>query len=258
MLNHLKLAADPAYFFQVATGFIADPWQRRLLEEAAGIGSDFKKFHALTGRQCGKTEVCSVLLLWWLVFHRPATTAIIASPAERTSRLMFDKVGKHVRRLPPGLVEVAGENATELRLAIAGRGESLLVALPGGEQGRGYTSTLAVVDEASRVDSDLWASVTPTLSTTGGTLVLLSTGNLPVGKFYEVHRDRPPDWRFTEIRSDQNPRVTKEYLDSERRELGWRYAAEHECSFLGGAGGNFFDLAAIDRASESYNTEMLF
>lgn len=275
-LEQLRIAADPGYAFRILVGHKCDPWQRSLLEEAAGlvviptpsdprdfvkvekVGAPLKKFHVNVGRQGGKTCVSAALLTWWLTYHKPGTTALIASPSERQSKLMFAKVTENVRKLPEGAARIVGENQTELRMEVGGR-VSTLVALPGEPDNlRGYTCSLVCVDEAARCDEAIWAAVTPALATTNGVRILLSTPCGPQGKFYELDRDQLPDWRYFKIPSSQNPRISASFLEEEKRDLGWRYAAEHENSFTAGLSGSFFDLGAIDRASVKHDGKMLF
>jgi len=237
---------------------IPTPSDSRNFVRVEKVGAPLKKFHVNVGRQGGKTELASVLLTWWLTYHKAGSVALIASPSERQSKLMFQKVTEHVRRLPDGAARILAENQTEMRLGIGGL-TSTLVALPGEPDTlRGYTASLVCVDEAARCDEAVWAAITPALATTNGVRILLSTPNGPQGKFYELDRDQLPDWRYFKISSSQNPRISRQFLDEERRELGYRFAAEHENSFTAGLVGSFFDLAAIDRASAQHDGKMLF
>jgi hypothetical protein len=110
---------------------------------------------------------------------------------------------------------------------------SRVIALPGSESTtRGYSAaTLVVIDEAARVPDPLIAAVRPTLATTNGQLIALTTPAGKRGWFYEqwIHGQ---GWAKTLVTAAECPRITKEFLEDERRELGeWTFAAEYLCEF---------------------------
>ena len=62
----------------------------------------------------------------------------------------------------------------------------------------GYTNHMLIVDEASLVPESIWESLTPTVLTTGGDIVLLSTPHGRRGYFFRAFTD--PDMKFKTIR----------------------------------------------------------
>jgi hypothetical protein len=65
----------------------------------------------------------------------------------------------------------------------------------------------------------LLAAVRPMLATSNGTLIALSTPAGKRGLFYEVWIG-DESWHRTQVAADQCPRITKEFLAEELRELG--------------------------------------
>lgn len=89
-----------------------------------------------------------------------------------------------------------------------------------------------VIDEAARVQDELIAAVRPTLATTDGRIIALST---PAGKrgFFWAEWTAGAGWERTKITADDCPRISKEFLEDERRILGEHtYRQEYECEFF--------------------------
>jgi hypothetical protein len=111
--------------------------------------------------------------------------------------------------------------------------DSRIISLPGSENTvRGYSAaTLAVIDEAARVPDSLVAAIRPTLATTNGRLIALSTPAGRRGWFYTQWTDGE-DWDRTLVKAADCPRISSEFLADERKELGeFVYLAEYECEF---------------------------
>ena len=106
--------------------------------------------------------------------------------------------------------------------------------------------TLLIIDEASRVPDALLSVARPFLSVTErvhgrpGRLVAASTPFGKRGWFWEAYsrtmeargKQQVEPWRIVKVTAEQCPRITKEFLDNERQELGARwFAQEYLCSF---------------------------
>ena len=92
--------------------------------------------------------------------------------------------------------------------------------------------TLLVVDEAARVEDDLYASVRPMLAVSGGRILALSTPFGTRGWWYEAWHSNDP-WERYRVPAAECPRIPADFLEEERRNLGdWWYRQEYECDFL--------------------------
>jgi len=154
---------------------------------------------------------------------------LLFSPSQRQSGELFRTVMRHLRSLvdAPG---ITAESALRLELANGSR----IVALPGDEKTiRGFAgATLIVLDEAARVEDDLIAAVRPMLATSGGRLIMLSTPFGKRGAFYEAWTG-DPSWHRVRVPADQCPRISKQFLEEELRELGaQRFSEEYGLEFL--------------------------
>jgi hypothetical protein len=88
------------------------------------------------------------------------------------------------------------------------------------------------VDEASRVEDELYYAVRPMLAVSGGRLMMLSTPYGKRGVFYEAWTNGTPTWERYEVPASQCPRISEEFLEEERASLPpFIFRQEYECSF---------------------------
>ena len=88
---------------------------------------------------------------------------------------------------------------------------------------RGYSDVkLLFLEEAARVPNDLYHCCTPMLAVARGRKVAPSTAFGKQGWFF-TDWDRDPSWQKYCITADQCPRITKEFLEGERRKMPERW-----------------------------------
>jgi hypothetical protein len=130
---------------------------------------------------------------------------------------------------------------------------SRILALPGdggGKTIRGLANCrLAIVDEAARVDDELFGAVRPMLAVNrDGAMILLSTPAGRRGAFYELWHNNDPTWHRVRVPASDCPRISKEFLAEELRELGQaRFSEEYELAFID-SDTSAFSTAIIDAA----------
>jgi hypothetical protein len=109
---------------------------------------------------------------------------------------------------------------------------SRILALPGTETVRGYAgAALLVIDEAARVEDDLLQAVRPMLATSQGRLVALTTPAGKRGWFFEAWVGEG-SWHRVRVPASMCPRISKEFLAEELREMGAaRFSEEYELEF---------------------------
>jgi hypothetical protein len=216
----MMLHADPVRFSRAA-GLIPDQWQEEVLRSPA------QRILMCCSRQSGKTSVACVLAAHTATYQDGSLTLIV-SPTERQSSEGLMKVRQMLSAVGWPVPAVA-EGATYVTLA----NRSRVVALPGAEATvRGYSAcSLLILDEASRIPSELLASLRPVLAVSRGRLIALSTPAGKRGWFWLAWSGDEPYHRV-QVTADQCPRITKEFLAAERRALGeaW-FAQEYMASF---------------------------
>jgi Terminase large subunit, T4likevirus-type, N-terminal len=241
MAKDLARALDPA-LIAADCGLTLDPWQADLMRSTA------PRVLLLCARQTGKSTVSGLIALATAVL-RPGALVLLVSPSQRQSGELFRVVLRNLHALP-GAPTITAESALRLELANASR----IVALPGDERTiRGFAgAALVVLDEASRIEDELIAAVRPMLATSQGRLIALSTPFGKRGFFFEAwHGD--PSWHRVKIAASDCPRISKEFLEEELRELGaQRFSEEYQLEFLDSSEA-VFPTGIIDQA---FSTEV--
>jgi hypothetical protein len=221
----LALALDPALLFELR-GLTPDPWQRELLRSAA------PRTLLNCCRQAGKSTTVAALALHTVLFT-PGSLVLLLSRTQRQSSELFRKVLEFHQAIESRGIHAARVTAcSALRLELANG--SRIVALPGHEETiRSYSGVrLLVIDEAARVPTKLYRAVRPMLAVSGGRLILLSTPFGRRGFFHQAWNDRATDWLRFEVRAEQIPRISREFLDEELRTIGRScFNQEYACSF---------------------------
>ncbi|MBR1156583.1 terminase family protein [Bradyrhizobium sp. JYMT SZCCT0428] len=221
MALDLARALDPVVFAKDC-GLTPDPWQAELLRSTA------RRALLLCSRQSGKSTVTALLALWVALFE--AGLVVIVSPSQRQSAEMLRTIKGFLAHLKNG-PSIAAESALKIEFTNGAR----ILALPGTEKTiRGIAgAALIVIDEAARVEDELLAAVRPMLATAkdGGRLIALTT---PAGKrgFFFESWTGTGDWTRVKVAASDCPRISKEFLAEELKELGaMRFSEEYELEF---------------------------
>lgn len=217
-----QIRKDPGTILR-SSGMPPDPWQTDLLRSTS------RQYLMLASRQAGKSQTAAALALREALLN--PGLILMLSPTQRQSGELFrDKFVPLWAALAPHLpVKVLQHSALTMELSNGAR----IISLPGDEKTiRGYSNAKClIIDEAARVDDALYFTIRPMLAVSRGTLVALSTPWGKRGWFYDAWRGQER-WKRAKVMAKDCPRITKEFLDEEYRELGARwYRQEYECSF---------------------------
>jgi hypothetical protein len=222
LAGDLRLALDRVEFARVV-GVDPDRWQEDLLRST----SDRVLLNC--SRQSGKSTISAIIALHRALYY-PGALILCLAPALRQSQELFGKVANFYRDLGRP-VAPQGERKLSLKLENGSR----IITLPGSEKTiRGFSGVgLLVVDEASRVEDELYFAVRPMLAVSGGALMMLSTPHGKRGVFYEEWTGgSSAGWERYRVTAEECPRISPEFLEEERQALpAWVYRQEYECSF---------------------------
>lgn len=227
--DDLRLALDRVAFAR-EVALDVDPWQQDLLH------SDARRVLLLASRQSGKSTTAAVLALH-RALYRPSSLVLVMAPSERQSKELFTKVTTFYRTLGHAI-----PTDSDRKLGMELENGSRIEALPGTEKTiRGFSGVdLLILDEAARVDDELYRAVRPMLAASGGDLMLLSTPYGRRGFFYQEFRadeerearGEAPLWRRFVVPVSEVPRISEEFLAEERAtHPEWWYRQEYEVSF---------------------------
>jgi hypothetical protein len=219
LARDLLRALDPVELCS-SIGMTPDDWQRGALR------SRHPRQLWNCCRQSGKSTTAAVAAV-----HQassvPDSVVLIVSAGLRQS----SEVAGKVRHLWKELALVkTGDNQTTLTAENGSR----VISLPASESTvRGFSADLLILDEASRIDDDMYAAVRPMLAVTGGRLIALSTPFGQRGWWWDAWANGGPGWERYEVPASSVPRISAEFLEEERRSLGsWVYQQEYECAFV--------------------------
>ena len=223
LATDLRHALDPVAFARDRFGFEPDDWQ------AEALRSPSKRMLLNCSRQSGKSTTTAIIALH-TAYYQPGSLVLLLSPSLRQSRELFAKVSNFQKRIKPRPV-LEEDN----RLSFQIDNGSRVVSLPGtGETVRGFSKpALIIEDEAAFCGDDLYIALRPMLAVSGGRLILMSTPNGRRGHFFEAWESGGDRWQRFEVPATQCPRITPEFLATERADLGdlW-YRQEYECLFM--------------------------
>jgi phage FluMu gp28-like protein len=214
------------------------------------LGCGSRRVVACWARQTGKTTAIAVRVIHF-AFTRADSTTLIVSRGLRQSMIMFGVIERFIVGHPVLSRSVLRSTRTLIQLSNG----SQIIALPCGLDGaglRGFTANLVVMDEAAFMPEDVVASVIfPMLATTNGTAIMLST---PWGRDHIFYRSfKNPNYWSQHVRAEQCPRITKEFLEEQRRDIGeLRYKMEYKAEFVEDEN-SFFKQDLIRECTEDYD-----
>jgi hypothetical protein len=217
-------------------GVVLDKWQKNLLNSAS------TRVLCLAPRQSGKTEAVVWRCIWQAIYD--PGLIVIASPSLNQSSEFFRRFMQRYRALD-GVPDITAESALRCELANGSR----VRCFPGSEKSvRGFASVkLIFVDEAARVDDELFVALKPMLAVTRGAFYMCSTPHGRRGEFYNVWSEGE-GWERVTIRADQCPRLSPDVLKQQLRELGpAMFKQEFGLEFVDAAEA-MFPVELIDRA----------
>ncbi len=213
-------------------GLALDPWQRDALATEA------RDILLRCSRQAGKSTIAAILALHAAVYV-PGSLTLILSPTERQSKRLLRTVRRHYAAF-----RTQAPAVSEGLLSIELRNGSEIHALPGTEGTvRGFADVdLLIIDEAARVDDDLYATVRPMLAVSGGRLIALSTPFGKRGFFYREWTEGGPAWHRAKVTAYDVPRIPQAWLEQERSKIGdWWFRQEFLVEFMEAEGQLFRD-----------------
>jgi len=216
----IRMAVDRVAF-ATELGVEPDQWQEEFLRSSAD------RVLLNCSRQSGKSTMSAVMALHRALYY-PGSLVLCLAPTLRQSQELFAKVAGFYRDLGRP-VAPQGERKLSLELENGSR----IITLPGSEKTiRGFSgATLLLVDEASRVDDELYYAIRPMLAVSGGSLMMLTTPYGKRGVFYEEWISAH-GWERYEVPASQCPRISEAFLDEEQADLPpFIYRQEYECSF---------------------------
>jgi hypothetical protein len=180
------------------------------------------------GRQVGKTETASVVPADHALI-RPGEDALIAARFQETADELFRRTKQHLEAM--GDLEEIGVEKPNKQTFEFDTGSRIMSRTLGndGKQQRGKVPSCIVVEEASIVDRDIYDQVLRPMFATHDDyeLFLITTPRGTSGYVWEKWQvaDGSEQWARFRNKTEDNPLVSEEWLESERAEVDettWR------------------------------------
>jgi len=201
-----------------------DTWQKNYIETE---GNCF----LLCGRQVGKTTAMSIKFGTRAATRENRTILMIAF-TERQAYNLFFKTLMFLETKYPNMIKRGINKPTKHEIQL--RNGSRILCYAAGLSGEGirtYTITDLVIDEAAPMSREVFISVSPMLSVTGGTMDISSTPRGKEGYFYEC--SKRDDFTKFYVSAEDCPRHKKEFLEQEKQAMSkLEYAQEYLAVFL--------------------------
>src|SRR3989338_10865188 len=209
-LNELKeTLSTPVSFFRVATGYMPYSYQQNILNDTSN------RIIFRSGRQVGKSEVIASI-----VMHTALTNdnqlILITAPTQRQSDIIFTKICRFIANLEKivpikSIIDkmlsefIKFDNGSEIHCLPSGEGDNL----------RGFSPNLLIVDEAAFVKEKVFTAIEPSIIKTQGRYILISTPFGKRGRFYNTYMKDDTFSKYY-VKSEDCPDIKKEVLEQER------------------------------------------
>jgi len=202
-----------------------DKWQKEYI-------STTENCFLLCGRQSGKSAAMSIKA-GVRAATKPNSQILIVAFTEKQAYQLFFKTLIFLEARYKHLVILKGKDKpTQHRIKL--RNGSVILCYATGERGdglRGFTITDLFMDECRKINDEVWTSLSPMLSVTGGTVDMSSTPAGKQGFFYEC--SKRDDFKKFYVSAEDCPRHSKKFLDAEKANMSeLEYAQEYLAMFL--------------------------
>jgi hypothetical protein len=191
-----------------------DEWQKEILRTKGNIV-------LCSGRQTGKSVITSILAAEY-ARDNDDSSIIIVSITEDQAELMIMKILNYLEENYKS--EIAKGKKKPLKHQITLKNGSVIRCRPVGNTGaaiRGFTGNMLIADEAAFMPEDVWAAAKPTLLTTAGRIILVSTPHGKQGYFYECYTNKNNRFKVFHVTSEdviRNRLISNTWTETQRAE----------------------------------------
>jgi hypothetical protein len=198
--EYAKCMQDPIYFIETymkiinvdhgLVNFNLYDYQKEMIHSY----TDNRMTIVATARQAGKSTTTCGFILWYILFSKEKTVALLANKGD-TAREILGRVQLAYQYLPKWLQQGVVEwNKGSILLE---NGSRVLAGSTSSDTIRGYTINMLFIDEAAHIEGwdEFFTSVFPTISAGKSTKVVLVSTPLGLNHFHKL-------WVETGIQSD--------------------------------------------------------
>jgi hypothetical protein len=181
-------------------------------------------------RQTGKSHILAVRAVRKLLSATPARPKLVLIVA-KTKGQAEETIFKMDRCFSALNIRTHGDPTQTIARVLPD--DSRVIGLAADDTAvRSYTADLVILDEAALVPDDVWDAIEPTLATTDGDLIVASTPRGKRGLFWETWTNGGPEWLKVQNTVHECPRISKNFIESQRRRGEAFFKQEYECQFV--------------------------
>src|SRR3990167_3462158 len=241
----LQCGKDPNYFIanyvriydekKGLVPFNTFQYQKDLIKDLM----DYRFTAVLKARQLGISTITQAYVLWLVLFHKGKNVLIIATKYNVASAFVR-KTKDMYTKLPYWLKQIAKIADVNNRSAFNLTNDSMVKAsTTSPDAGRSEALSLLVIDEAAHIErmEELWAALYPTLSSTKGKCVVISTPCGAGNFFHKVCTEAKSgenDFHLVELPWDSRPDRDQAWYEKETKNMTSRDIGQELLCVLGG------------------------
>jgi len=190
-------------------------WQYSLL---AALDSGSTRISVVSGNGTGKTMICSIISVHYLLFRNDVKIPITAPSSSQLRDGLHPECVKWIKRLPYFLRDMLAY--TQDRIVRTDDPENNFISFrtarkekPEALAGIHATYVMCLVDEASGVDDSVYEAASGTLSTTGAIFIMIGNGTRLNGHFFNTHHKLKKRWKCFSVSSFDAESVDQDFVD---------------------------------------------
>ena len=239
----------PSVFVKERLGFTPDEHQREYLD------SNAPEMLLLWCRQAGKTTSSAAKAVHYAIHHNDSLV-LVASASQKQAGILQGRALAMIRFMHRSeswkiIGETSGyendpvdSNSRLVRCAVMSlqlSSGSEIISVPASpDTVRGYSPQLIILDEAARIDDDVYDAIRPMRIVTHAQLIAMTSAGSKRGWFYDAWLSKDPGWYRQEVKATDCPRITPEWLAREKVTTpDLIYRREYENEFIELEGGLF-------------------
>lgn len=245
--EYLKCSEDVVYFTEKymkiinvdkgLVNFKLYDYQKEMLTSFAK-----NRFNIITtARQAGKSTTTCAFILWYIIFNKDKTVALLANKGD-TAREILGRVQLAYQHLPKWLQQGVSEwNKGSFELENNSR---VIASSTSADAIRGYSINMLFIDEAAFIDNweEFFTSVYPTISSgTESKIVLVSTPN-GLNHFYNIWInaiENRNSYNYIKVLWNDVPGRDQKWKEDTIAAMNFdteKFEQEYCCEFLGSSG----------------------
>lgn len=242
----IKCKEDPIYFgekyFTIVTENGRETIQMRDYQKEF-IESCVNHRHTVAemARQSGKSTTITIFALWFVLFQKDKTVAILANKAD-TAREILGRIQLAFELLPAWLQQ--GVKEWNKGSFVLENGSRIIAAATSATSIRGYSIHALIIDEAAHIDNwdEFFTSVYPTISAGKKTKIILISTVFGLNHFFTITenaRKGKNDYRLIDVTWHKVPGRDEKWKEETLAGMNYDYekfAQEFENEYLGSSG----------------------